>query len=420
VLPPFLAVALASLLITLVVMPGCKIPVLHVDKPEKVVIYHFGDLSGPYASVTAPVIAGIEDFARWFNEETGGIDGVPVTQQYIDTRGNLETALKAYETIKAGKPRPFICLLYGSTESERLQRNFVQDGIFCFTSAPPGIYPVGYEFSTIPTYADSIGAFMDWVSMVWSKKTGQPVRLAILTWDNIYGNAIRTEAIRKYAAEKGIDLVYEDVFKVDDTDVTTQLKDIKVAGANWIYDNTLGNGPNIIHTAASTLGMLSNDIFEIGKGRIHRATGPWGMDDSSIMRSGGLAEGMVGPRSIASWSMSEEKGVVKALAAFDKNNRKPEQRSIGYLAAWTVLYTVCDSMNNIVREKGWKSLTGAALKEQFLKLKDYRPLGMTVYSFTEERPSPDETLIFKVERGRLLPITDWVTCPDLRPEAIKH
>ena len=147
--------------------------------------------------------------------------------------------------------------------------------------------------------------------------------------------------------------------------------------------------------------------------------GPWGMDDSMVMLAGELAEGMVGPRSIASWSMSEVKGVAKAIAAFDKHNRNPEERVIGYLGAWPVLYTACHCMNNIVEEEGWDKLNGATLKEQFLKLNDFRPMDMTIYTFTTDRPAPTQTMIFKVEKGRLLPVTDWVTCPDLRPAAVK-
>ena len=416
----FLLLSLTSVLIIAFSMPGCNILALQSNKPEKIVVYHFGDLSGIYASATAPIIAGFDDFAAWFNQNSDGIDSVPIVQKYIDTKGDIQAALKAYETIKISKPSPFVCLLYGSDESIRLQREFVQDGIFCFTSAPLGIYPAGNEFSTIPTYSDSMGAFMDWVSQIWSKRTGQPVSLAILTWDNDYGNSIRTEEVRKYAAQKNISLVYEDVFKVADNDISPQLQKIKDTGANWIYDNTLGNGPIIISSAASKMGILSNDIFNTSEGKIHRATGPWGMDDLSVILAGELVEGMVGPRSIASWSMSEAEGVVHASEAFLKNNRKPEQHVIGYLGAWPVLYTICDTVRNVVDEKGWGNLNGHSMREQFLKLRDYRPLGMTSYSFTAERPAPDMTLIFKIERGRLLPLTDWVKCPDLRPATINR
>ncbi len=415
-----IAASLALLILLPLALPACgDLSGQLTGKPEKVVIYHFGDLSQLYAPVTSPKLSGFEDFAAWYNQEMHGVDGVPITYKYIDTGGKLDAALIAYETFKQSKPYPAVMVLYGTEESVRLQRNFMDDGILCFTSGTPGIYPVGYELATIPTYADSLGAFVNWLNDDWARRTGQKVRLAILTWDSPYGKAIISEEVRGFIAERGIELVYEDVFKPDETDVTQHMQKIRDAGANWVYDNTLGQGPIIISSAAESLDMLNHDLYSTAPGKVHRATGPWGIDESSVILGGPLVEGLVGPRSIASWSMSEVDGIVKALTAFDKNARKPSERTIGYLDVWPVMYTIGHCMNQIVKEQGWEKLNGITLREEFLKLTDFKPLGMTVYSFSANKPSPDQTMIFKIERGRLLPITDWTTCPDLRPKALQ-
>lgn len=414
-----LGLVIVAFLLVLTPIFGCTALAPLAGKPDKVVIHHFGDLSGPYAPITAPMVSGFKDFAEWFNTEGGGIDGVPIVDMFRDTGGELDAALEAYEAFKASRPYPIVNILYGSAESQRLRRQYAEDGILCFTNSPPGIYPPGYEFSTIPSYADSIGAFIDWVTEDWAKKTGQKVRLAILTWDSPFGRAIMVDAVRDYAVKKGVEIVYEGVFKVGDMDVSTQMMAIKNVGANWVYDNTLAHGPKVVHSAAAALGMLNQDLYDTTPGMIHRACGPWGMDDSAVALAGELAEGVIGPRSFASWSMSEVEGVAMAIAAFHKHNRQPEEKVMGYLAAWPELYTICYCMNKAVEEVGWDKLSGATLRDQFLKLKDFSPLGMTRYTFTADRPAPTQTLIFKVERGRLLPITDWVTCPDLRPAAFR-
>lgn len=407
------------LLLALMPILGCKTLAPLVGKPDKVVIHHFGDLSGPYAPITAPALSGFKDFAEWFNKEGGGIDGVPIADMFKDTGGDIHAALEAYEAFKSTKPYPIVNILYGSEESEQLRKNYMKDGIFCFTNGPPGVYPPGYEFSTIPTYSDSIGAFIDWVAEKWAKKTGEKVRLAILTWDTPYGKAVMVDAVRDYAARKGVEIVYEGLFKVEDRDVSDKMMAIRNTGANWVYDNTLAHGPGVISKSAAALGMLNQDLCDTTPGKIHRATGPWGMDDSSVMLAGELVEGIIGPRSIASWSMSEVEGVAMAIASFHKHNRKAEERVMGYLAAWPELYTLCYCMNKVVEEDGWDKLSGVTLKDQFLKLRDFRPLGMTRYTFTADRPAPTQALIFQVIKGRLVPITDWVTCPDLRPAALK-
>lgn len=83
--------------------------------------------------------------------------------------------------------------------------------------------------------------------------------------------------VRRYAAEKGVDIVYEDVFEVEDMDVSTQMKAIKNAGASWVYDSTLAHGLGMIGKSAAALGMLNQNVYDTTLGMIHRATGPWGM-----------------------------------------------------------------------------------------------------------------------------------------------
>jgi len=51
-------------------------------------------------------------------------------------------------------------------------------------------------------------------------------------------------------------------------------------------------------------------------------------------------------------------------------------------------------------------LSGATLKEQFLKLSDFKPMGKATYTLTVDRPVTTQTMTFKIEKGRLLPIND--------------
>ncbi len=414
-----IVVALA-LLVTPIL--GCAKPAAPpAAKPEKFIIHHFGDLSGPYAGITAPLVAGFNDFIAWYNAERGGVDGVPVDQMFRDTGGKLDAALAAYAAFKESKPYPVVMLIYGSAEAEALKERFVEDNIFCFSNSPgvKSLYPVGNQFSTIPGYSDSMGATIDWLADVWAKKTGQKVKLAILTWDNPYGRAILVDETRSYAKQKGVEIVYEGVFGLRDLDVSTQLTAIKAAGANWVYDNTLAHGPGVIHRSASALGMLNQDLYDTTPGKIHRATGPWGMDESAVLAAGALANGVIGPRSFASWAMPEVEGVALAVASADKNNRTPKERVMGYLAVWGEVYTILHCVEKAAKEVGWDKLDGAALKAQFIKLKDYSPLGLTKYTFTADKPEPRATRIFQVQDGKLKPISDWVTCPDLRPAEYK-
>lgn len=412
-----------ALVLALTPILGCAAPEpappapAEVVKPDKVVLHHYGDLSGPYAGITAPLAAGVSDYLEWINTEEGGIDGVPVDQMFRDTGGKLDAALAAYAAFVESEPYPIVNIIYGSSEAEALRERYIEDKIFCFSNSPSptALYPPGYEFSTIPSYCDSMGAFIDWVVGDWAAKTGEEVKLAILTWANPYGKAIMVDETRNYAASKGVEIVYEGEFALTDTDVSTQMTSIKAAGANWVYDNTLAHGPKVVHGAAAALGMLNTDLYDTTPGMIHRASGPWGMDESAVMLAGELAEGVVGPRSYASWSMPEVEGVAAAMASFDAHSREPQARIMGYLGAWAQVATICHCIDKAVEEVGWDNLDGSAVRDQFLKLKDFSPQGITRFTFTADKPEPIVTRIFQAQGGKLLPITDWVNTPDLKP-----
>lgn len=412
-----------ALVVLVVLMPvlGCAPKAPPAPKPAKVIIYHFGDLSGPYAPITAPLVIGFDDYIEWLNAEKGGVKGVPLDDVFRDTGGKLDPALAAYAAFLEMKPRPIAIVTYGSAETEALRERVVEDKIVNFTNSPSpfALYPPGYTISTIPSYCDSFGAFIDWVTGDWAKKTGQKVKLAILTWDSPYGRAILVDETRKYAADKGVEIVAEEVFGLRDLDVSTQLTRIKAKGANWVYDNTLAAAPGVIHKSAKALGMLNQNLYDITPGTIHRASGPWGMDESSIRLAPAESEGMVGPRSFASWSETDNPGIKLAIAMADKKGREPKVRVMGYLAVWAEVSTLVEAISKAVDSVGWDKLDGAAVREQMLKMKKFSPLGLTEYTFTADKPEPNRTRIYQVKGGALVPITDFVTCPDLRPAKYK-
>ena len=422
-----LGLVVVAVMLALTPVLGCAAPeeappaTGPVVKPDKVILYHFGDLSGPYAPITAPIVAGVNDCIEWYNAEFGGIDGVPVDQVFRDTGGKLDAALAAYSAFKESEPYPIVMVLYGSSESEALRERLVEDKIVSFTAglSPTAIYPPGYQFALNPAYTDSMGAFIDWVAEDWAKKTGEDVRLAILTWDTTFGKAIMVDEVRDYAASKGVDIVYEGVFGVRELDVGTQMTGIREADANWVYDNTTAHGPKVISAAADAMGMLNKDLYDTTPGMIHRAGGPWAGEESVVNLAGELVEGMVSARGFASWAMTDVEGVAKMIEAADAHDRKTHERVTGYLASWAAVNTICHCMNEAVKEAGWDNFGGVTVRDQFLKLRDFSPMGLTYYTFTADKMEPRKCIIIEVQDGKCMPITDWVTAPDLRPSEFR-
>src|SRR5689334_7433925 len=80
---------------------------------QTITIYHFGDLSGAYAFITQPLLAGIGDAISYFNAH-GGVCGASLAQDYADTGGKPEEAQAAYDRYSNLDPKPDMLLLYAS------------------------------------------------------------------------------------------------------------------------------------------------------------------------------------------------------------------------------------------------------------------------------------------------------------------
>jgi len=415
-------VASAILVVMLLValpLVGCKAGAPKATKPAEVVVYAYGDLSGPLAPVSAPATAAMADVAAWYNAQ-GGIDGVPVRVVTRDTEYKLDMAIASYNTFREAQPKPLVMFTWGSAECEALASRYAEDEIvgYMFALTTKAIYPPAYMFPFAPGYVDTFGAFIDWVVDVWQKKTGMPVKLAFCTWDNSYGRSVLVDEAREYAKKRGVEIVAEEVFPMLYLDVTTQMTRIKAAGANWVYDNSLGQGPKVVSKAAKSLGILANDPYDTSPGKVRRATGPFpgGSDEATVRLAGDLAEGMIMLRAYASYAETDNKGIQFLDQLLQKNNRAGDQfRVAGYLAGTAGLYTAAETIKKAVAAGGWENLSGKAVKEQFEKTTDFDVLSLGKVSFTPDKHEPKKLKLYQVKGGKLIPITDYVVCPDLRP-----
>jgi branched-chain amino acid transport system substrate-binding protein len=364
-------------------------------------------------------MAAMADASAWYNEQ-GGIDGVPVRVVTRDTEYKLDLAIAAYNTFREVQPKPLVMFTWGSAECEALASRYAEDEIvgYMFALTTKAIYPPAYMFPFAPGYVDTFGAWVDWVVDVWQKKTGMPVKLAFCTWDNAYGRSVFAAEGKEYAKKRGVEIVAEEVFPTLYQDVTTQMTRIKGTGANWVYDNTLSHGPGVVSKAAKALGILANDPFDTSQGKIRRATGPFpgGSDEATVRLAGDLAEGMIMLRAYASYAETDNKGIQFLDQLLQKNNRAGAQfRVAGYLAGVAGLYTAAETIKKVVAAGGWENLNGKAVKEQFEKTTDFDVLSLGKVSFTPDKHEPTKLRLYQVQGGKLIPITEFVTCPDLRP-----
>ncbi len=380
---------------------------------EAVTFFHFGDITGPYAATTAPIVVGFNDAVKWLNDK-GGIRGAKISVEWADTGGKLENAISTYNRFREKKPP--ILFLYGSPETEALRDRLGEDKIPVLTAglSAKGLYPSGYVFGDVPLYTDQFGLFLDWLTANWDKvkpSKGQALdspKVALITWDGAFGTGALTAETKAYAEKKGVKIIGQELFAIGAPDVTTQILAAKKAGANVIYTNTLAHGPAQILKDSVSLGV--RDEFLI-------AGVNWAADFSMLALAKDAAEGFYGVFPTLWWDDVDNAGVKEVTAQFGANSRKPTDRNVAYLIAYALVDATRQIVEKTVDRVGFDGLTSAAVYETITTMGEIKAMeGITVWSFDKEKRAPSKARIIQVKGGKFVPVSDWMTAPDLRPK----
>jgi len=377
------------------------------EKPKTIRLALLGDISGPYAPQTAAAYAAFLDAVEYINVEKGGIKGVKLESVVRDSGGKLDVAISHYMEIREMRPKPLFLFGCVSGEGEALRERLAEDEIpAMWVAGTPAVYPVAYTFGLYPLYQDMFGLFIDWFVDTW-KGPGHP-KMAFLTWDSTFGRAPLTDEAYAYAKEKGVEIVSTELFGLRDMDVTTQLVRIRSKGANWIYTNSAGNGPPSIMKCARDMGY-----------KIKLAAPGPAMEWGAIRIGGKAMEGAYNVMPFASWDDEEHSGI-KLMNKYIKKNKRPSKfKTVMYFLSFQFMLTFEEAASKIIEEAGWEGLNGKAVKAQIDKLSDFSPLGLTYYTFTPKKHTPGKAYIGRVQDGKIIPITGWKECPDLRPAKFK-
>ncbi len=369
-------------------------------------------MTGPYASITTPLVSGFSDGVKYINSK-GGIRGAEVLVEWSDTANKLDLAISAYNRFREKKP--LLMQLYGSTETEGLRDRFAEDKVPVMTAgvSAKGSYPPSYVFAVVPIYSDQFGLFLDWLKANWDKvkpAKGQALdspKVAVVTWDSAFGRGALTDETKAYAEKLGIKIITQEFFAVGAPDVTTQILAAKKAGANVIYTNTLAHGPAQILKDAVSLGV--RDEFLIGGVN-------WTMDTSMLGLAKEASEGFYGVLPNQWWDDTTHPGVKLITEQFTANQRKPAERSVGYLLAFAFTDAMKQYIEKTIDRVGFEGLTGQAVYETMIGGEIKPSDGVTTFDFNKDRRATTKARIAQVKGGKFVYLTDWMTTPDLKPK----
>ncbi len=386
---------------------------------ETITFYHFGDLSGPLAGITGPLIHGFEDAVGAINDN-GGIRGAQIEIEFTDTQSSVDEAVAAYDRYTSDNDNVVIMFTYGSGDGEALASRFVEDQI---PNLAAGLSSVafygpesGYTFGYGPIYPDQFGYFLDWLTVNWDDvkpaSAGDEINVAYISWPTAYGQAALTDESRAYAESLGVNIVTEEIFDVSPTaDTTTAILNAQAAGANVIYTNSLAFGPASILNGLGALGL--RDEFFFGANN-------WAMDLSlyAFLSDPSLAVGVTTPFISEWWTDTDNEGIQYIQEIFDANERPPAEQNAGYLLVVGGVDIAVKAVEDAIDRVGYDNLTGEEVYQSLINMGEYEPLnGVMRVNFNEQDRSPHQAQIRQIQGGpdAFVILQDWTDTPDLRP-----
>lgn len=386
---------------------------------ETITFYHFGDLSGPLAGITAPLVHGFEDAIAAIND-TGGIYGAQIALEFRDTGGSVDEAVASYDAFTSGDEEPIVMFTYGSGDGEALATRFAEDGIVNLAAGLSGVAfygeGSGYTFGYAPIYPDQFGLFLEWLQANWEDHkpatAGDDINVAYISWPTAYGQGALTAETRAFAEELGINIVAEEVIDVSPTaDTSTAILNAQAAGANVIWTNTLAFGPAGILNDLNSLGLRQD--FVVGSNN-------WAMDLATyaFLADPAYAVGLISPFPYLWWTDADNPGIQYAEQLFADNERGPGEHAVGYLLTAAGVDIAVTAIKQAILEVGFENLDGTAVHDALEALGPYEPLqGVMHVDFSDGNRSPHEAQIRQIQGGpdAFVVLQDWTPTPDLRP-----
>lgn len=387
---------------------------------KTITIYHFGDLSGPLAAITAPLIHGAEDAIKDIND-SGGIYGAKLDVKFSDTGGKVEEAVAAYDRFTSADKNIPLIITYGSGDAEALAQRVTEDKVPNLSAglSAKAFYGEGseYTFGVGPIYTDQFAYTMKYLKDNWAKvkpkNAGDTIKVAYISWPTAFGQGALSDETKAFLKDNGIELVLEEKYNpVPTADTTTAILSAQAAGANVIWTNTLAFGPAVILNDLKNLGL--RDEFLV-------AADNWAMDLSlyAFLKDPANGVGLITPFPYLWWTDADNPGIQKAEKIFAANQRGKAEHSIGYLLLFASVDLAREAITRAIDKVGYENLTGEAVYNELVALGKYDALdGVLRVDYSNGIRAPRQAQLRMIQGGpdKFVVIQDWTEMPDMRPK----
>jgi ABC-type branched-subunit amino acid transport system substrate-binding protein len=389
---------------------------------ESITIYQQAGLTGPLSQILGNgFINGSRDAITQINDE-GGICGAELIIRTEDTQYDPEQELAVYEQFRAEDPPPLFVLTYGSGATIILKDRVVEDEIVNIAAglnAEAFYDPAdGWTVGVAPIYSDQFAGFLQWASDNWADikpaEAGDDIVVGVIGWDNAFGAGATTPESLAFAESLGITVLDLESQAIDPAaDVTGQVQNVVLGGANLIWVQSLSFGPAQVIGTIQALGLWDQLVV----GGVN-----WAMNDDVVNILGenaALMNGFYGVFPSLYWNDEEAEGVQQAVAAFEAGGYPETDKGVSYLLSYGTIFALRDIILHAIDTVGYENLDGVAFFDAMKDLGTISASGLFDLNVVDSDRAPRMAQIRQAQfiDGDIdfVVIEDFFELPDTRP-----
>ena len=371
----------------------------------------FTDLTGPLADSVGTQFPGAEDYFRYLNEKEGGIkvkEGtVKVKMLWVDDKSDPTIAVEAYERWRKD-PDLIITRTCLSSIMMAVEDKLAADKIAGLYAAGTlkvvmepvrdYVYMVGFPRDMV------IAGVVDWFLASWKKK--EPPKFAMISCDQGWAKHCMNEGGgAKYARARGVQVVKQIVVPTFPTDTTSELREIKEAGADFLYGNFCPMTAVIILKDARRLGLDIPIILD------QCCNGP-----DILELAGKASEGVHFTPNTAQFKGLAKKFMNPGLKKVEKIHEmyRPGKSVDSYVMGCKDAALITEFIKLALKKVSIKQLNGEAIKKygiDAMKGFDCEGLSGPMYFPPDSHLGQHTWQMLQQRNGELVPVVNWAEAP---------
>jgi len=397
----------AFLIIALLLSSACAGGPPAAEAEKTVKVGHIAFSTGPVGDCGLPAAQMAGDMVRWINDH-GGIDGVKIEFNWIDSGYEVPRSVAAYQRLKEWGAK--VLWSFGTTPNDAIMSMAKEDGmpIVCWGGAAELFFPVEESvfFATYESYDREGRAGIIWMMNNLPDLPKQP-KVGLIHPDDAYGWSFANGPL-SYADTDGYEVVANALLGHGALDATTQVRQCIEAKADIIW----------LTYTAGTGAVVMRDARQLGfKGPLlvtHYSTIDYAIDKLSE----GAAEGAYFNTHTYLLSdqrpgMEELYDIIKAYHP-EQDPLRPVDGIVCYLHAPIAIKTVTEGIRAAMNKVGYENLSRQAILEGLESLNNVDCYGLMNLSFTPDDHTGSMGFgMFRYENGDFKLVGDFVPAPPI-------